>query len=115
MPHRPPLSSNSRDPLPAGRLKGLSVVSGLTLLSRIVGLGRDILMAALFGTGWVLAVVWFAGVVGYGMWAFWQSSANIFERLLVFGGLSALALLFISVVFDRISSSRTDRYREVEK
>lgn len=67
------------------------------------------------GTGWVLAAVWLAGVIGYGLWAFWQSSANIIERLLVFGGLSALALLFISVVFDRISSSRTDRYREVEK
>jgi len=36
------------------RLKGFRVVSGLTLLSRIAGLGRDILMAALFGTGWVL-------------------------------------------------------------
>jgi len=36
------------------RLKGFSVVSGLTLISRFVGLARDILMAGLFGTGWIL-------------------------------------------------------------
>ncbi|MCH2210086.1 MAG: murein biosynthesis integral membrane protein MurJ [Fuerstiella sp.] len=36
------------------RLSGFSVVSGLTLVSRILGLGRDMLMAGLFGTGWVL-------------------------------------------------------------
>jgi len=67
------------------------------------------------GTGWVLALVWLAAVGGYGLWQFWQSSANLFERLLVFGGLSALALLFTSVALDRITASRTDRYREVER
>ncbi|MCH2203837.1 MAG: murein biosynthesis integral membrane protein MurJ [Fuerstiella sp.] len=36
------------------RLRGFSVVSGLTLVSRVLGLGRDMLMAGLFGTGWVL-------------------------------------------------------------
>ncbi len=36
------------------RLKGFRVVSGLTLASRFAGLARDILMAGLFGTGWVL-------------------------------------------------------------
>lgn len=66
-------------------------------------------------TGWVLAVAWLATVIGYGLWTMWQSMDNILERLLVFGGLSALALLFISVVLDRVVSSRTDRYREVEK
>jgi predicted anti-sigma-YlaC factor YlaD len=67
------------------------------------------------GTGWVLAVVWLIAVGGYGLWQFWQSSANLFERLLVFGGLSAAALLFCSVVLDRIASARTDPYREVER
>lgn len=67
------------------------------------------------GTAWALALVWLVAVIGYGLWQFWQSSANVVERLLVFGGLSALVLLFISVVLDRISSARTDRYREVEK
>ena len=67
------------------------------------------------GSGWVLALVWFVAVIGYGLWQFWQSSANVIERLLVFGGLSALALLFFSVVLDRIASARTDPYREVER
>ena len=67
------------------------------------------------GTGWLLAIVWLVATVGYGLWQFWQSSANMMERLLVFGGLSALALLFISVALDRVASARTDPYREVEK
>ncbi len=67
------------------------------------------------GAGWLLALVWLAAVSGYGLWQIWQSSANLFERLLVFGGLSALALLFISVALDRITAARTDRYREVER
>ncbi len=67
------------------------------------------------GTGWVLALVWLATVSVYGLWQFWQSSADLFEKMLVFGGLSALALLFTSVVLDRIASAKTDRYREVER
>jgi anti-sigma factor RsiW len=67
------------------------------------------------GTGWLMALVWLVGIIGYGLWQFWQSSANLAERLLVFGGLSALALLFCSVVLDRIASARTDPYREVER
>lgn len=67
------------------------------------------------GSGWALGLVWLAAVIGYSLWQFWQSSANLFERVMVFGGLSALALLFTSVVLDRIASAKTDRYREVEK
>ena len=51
MSHPP---SKSATPPSSSRLRGFSVVSGLTLVSRFAGLGRDILMAALFGTGWVL-------------------------------------------------------------
>jgi putative peptidoglycan lipid II flippase len=47
-------SANAQPSAGGGRLKGFSLVSGLTLLSRFVGLGRDMLMAGLFGTGWVL-------------------------------------------------------------
>ena len=39
---------------PPSKLKGLKVVSLLTLLSRITGLARDALMAWLFGAGWIL-------------------------------------------------------------
>lgn len=47
-------SANAQPPASHGRLKGFSLVSGLTVLSRFVGLGRDMLMAGLFGTGWIL-------------------------------------------------------------
>jgi anti-sigma factor RsiW len=67
------------------------------------------------GTGWIIAIVWAVFFAAYALWQFWQGSANLVERLLVFGGLSALALLFTSVLVDRLRASRTDPYREVEK
>ncbi len=67
------------------------------------------------GTGWIIAIVWTAFFASYALWQFWQGSANLVERLLVFGGLSAIALLFTSVLLDRMRVARTDPYREVEK
>jgi predicted anti-sigma-YlaC factor YlaD len=67
------------------------------------------------GTGWIIAVIWAVFFAGYALWQFWQGSANLVERLLVFGGLSAVVLLFTSVLLDRLRASRTDPYREVEK
>ena len=67
------------------------------------------------GTGWIVAIVWAVFFTGYALWQFWQGSANLFERILVFGGLSALTLLFTSVLLDRLRAARTDPYREVEK
>jgi len=67
------------------------------------------------GAGWVLAIFWGVFCAASGRWQFWQGSANLLERVLVFGGLSALALLFLSVLFDRLRAARTDPYREVEK
>ena len=67
------------------------------------------------GAGWIFAVVWSVAIAVYALWQFWQGSANVVERLFVFGGLSAVALLFVSVLLDRLSSARTDPYREVEK
>ena len=67
------------------------------------------------GVGWIFAVVWAVAFAAYALWQFWQGSANLVERLLVFGGLSAVTLLFLSVLLDRLSSARTDPYREVEK
>ena len=67
------------------------------------------------GAGWILAAVW-AVVVGlYALWEFINTPASPIERLLVVGGLTALALLFASVLLDRIRTARTDPYREVEK
>ena len=67
------------------------------------------------GTGWIIAIVWAVFFAGYALWQFWQGSANLVERLLVFGGLSAVVLLFASVLLDRLRATRTDPYREVEK
>lgn len=41
-------------PKQTSKLKSFSIVSALTLVSRFTGLGRDALMAGLFGTGWIL-------------------------------------------------------------
>jgi len=67
------------------------------------------------GTGWIVAIVWAVFFAVYALWQFWQESANLIERILVFGGLSGLALLFTSVLLDRLRTARTDPYREVEK
>ena len=67
------------------------------------------------GTGWIIAVLWAVFFAAYALWQFWQGTANLMERLLVFGGLSAIVLLFTSVLLDRLRASRTDPYREVEK
>jgi len=67
------------------------------------------------GAGWILAAVWAVVVGMYALWEFWTAPASPAERLLVVGGLTALALLFISVLLDRIRTARTDPYREVEK
>jgi hypothetical protein len=39
----------------------------------------------------------------------------LLEKTLIFGGLAAFGLIFLSVLLDRIKTARTDRYREVEK
>ena len=65
--------------------------------------------------GWVLASVWLVTITGYGLWQLWTSPEGWFEKLLIFGGLSAVGLLFISVLVDRIRTAKTDRYRGVEK
>lgn len=67
------------------------------------------------GLGWVLGIVWLLAVGGFALWSAWQEAENLLERLLIFGGLSALALLLLSVILDRIRAARSDRYREVKK
>jgi putative peptidoglycan lipid II flippase len=67
---------SSRQPL-----KGLKVVSLLTLLSRFTGLARDALMASLFGTGWVLDAFTVAFRV-----------PNLFRRLFGEGAMTAAFL-----------------------
>jgi hypothetical protein len=67
------------------------------------------------GLGWLLGIVWFLAITGYGVYELWQGSENLWERLLVFGGLIAFVLLLLSVLLDRLHSLKTDRYREVQR
>jgi len=68
-----------------------------------------------FGLGWLMAIIWFIGLSAYALWQLWQETGNLVERLFVFGGLSAFALIFVSVLIDRIQSARDDPYREVKR
>ena len=65
--------------------------------------------------GWTMAVVWVVVVTGFGLWQAWQGPESMFEKLLIFGGVSAIALLFVSVILDRVATAKTDRYREVKR
>jgi anti-sigma factor RsiW len=76
---------------------------------------RGRLSIATRGFGWILGIVWIFTVTAFGLWQFWRAPDSLFEKLLVFGGITAFALLFISVLVDRIKTARTDRYREVKK
>ena len=67
------------------------------------------------GFGWILATVWLVVMVGWGLWTGWNEAESNFVRFLVFGGLGAAALLFLSVLFDRLTTAGADRYRGVKR
>ena len=67
------------------------------------------------GSGWILLLIWFTVSLGVAGWAFATEPGHPLMKLLVASGLAGLALLFVSVVLDRLRSSRTDRYRRVKK
>ena len=67
------------------------------------------------GLGWLILTVWVAVTTGFGLWQLATGPENLMEKLIVFGGLSGLALLFVSIIVDRIRAAQTDRYRGVKK
>ena len=67
------------------------------------------------GLGWTMVAIWLAAITAFGLWHAATGPESLTEKLLIFGGLTACVLLFVSVLIDRIRSSRTDRYREVKK
>ncbi len=68
-----------------------------------------------FGLGWLVLVVWVVGVTGFALGQLWSSPESLIEKLLVFGGVSGVVLLFLSVLIDRLKTMSSDRYRGVEK
>lgn len=67
------------------------------------------------GLGWLLVVVWLVGLSAFGLWEFFTSPENLLEKLVVVGGIAGFALLFVSILLDRLRDSKTDRYRRVQK
>lgn len=68
------------------------------------------------GLGWVILIVWSVVTLGYGLFQLAVSPHEpLFEKILVFGIFLGMALLFLSVLSERIRDSRTDRYKGVQK
>ena len=65
--------------------------------------------------GWRLVTAWLVLVIGFGLWETWQEADNLFERLLLVGGVSGVGLLLVSAFLDRRQAKKTDRYSEVRK
>jgi len=65
--------------------------------------------------GFTLVLVWLAVISGLALWQIAIGSEAWWEKAAIFGGFAGVALLFFSVLQDRLRASRTDRYREVEK
>ena len=67
------------------------------------------------GLGWTILLVWLVGMAGFTAGQLWSGPEALLQKLLVFGGVAGFALLFISVLIDRLRTLRTDPYRRVEK
>ncbi len=68
------------------------------------------------GLGWMILSVWAVAVTSYGLWELATAPDDpLTGKLLVFGFFLAVALLFCSVLTQRMRESRTDKYRGVYK
>ena len=68
------------------------------------------------GAGWLVLIVWSIVTAGYSLFQLATSpNEPIFEKILVFGLFLGLGLVFLSVLFERLRESRTDRYKGVQK
>jgi len=66
--------------------------------------------------GWVLLVVWVLVTSVYALVTFAVSSGEpLIVKIIVFGLLLALAMLFCSVLSERLRERRTDRYTGVQQ
>lgn len=92
---RPAVSSR---PMSVSVLKSARIISALTLVSRIFGLGRDMLFAYVFGAGWVMS----AFTVGFQI-------PNLFRRLFGEGALSASSIPVLTEQLHRGGCGAVDR------
>ena len=76
---------------------------------------RGLVSRLSFGLGWLVLLVWAVGMLGLLVGHLWSNEMPLIEKLLLFGGLSGAALLFLSVLVDRLKTLRNDPYRRVQK
>lgn len=76
---------------------------------------QSALSRLLRGGGWLLVVAWILAVAGFAAWEVATSPAGLLVKLFVFGGASGAALLFFSVLADRLRALPIDRYRRIQK
>jgi anti-sigma factor RsiW len=67
------------------------------------------------GTGWTLTVGWLVALALFTAWQLATGPESALEKLAIFGGVSAVAVLFLSVLIDRLRVLPGDRYRRVKK
>ena len=65
--------------------------------------------------GWLIAVVWLIGIVGYAIWQIATETEELLEVVLVFGLWLGFGLVLLSALVDRLRIRKTDPYRRVEK
>ena len=68
--------------------------------------------------GWGLVMiwgVWALAVAGYALWQFATGPERLLEKVCVFGGISGVLLLFLSVLMDRLRLARSDPYTRVQR
>lgn len=69
----------------------------------------------LLSSGWTVLIVWAAAIILFCAWQLATAPEALVEKLLVFGGVAGAAMLFFSVLADRLKALPRDRYRRVEK
>ena len=76
---------------------------------------RGVASTLSFGMGWLFIIIWLAGTTGFCLWQLATGPEDLLAKVLIFSGLTAVGLLFLSVLIDRIKTYGTDRYRKVQK
>ena len=68
------------------------------------------------GLGWIILSIWAVALTSYGLWELAAAPDEpLTGKLLVFVFFLGVALLFCSVLTQRMRESRTDKYKEVYK
>ena len=67
------------------------------------------------GAGWTAVVAWLVVVAGVALYRFLSETGDPLEIFIVLGLPGGVALLFLSVLLDRVRDLRTDRYRGIQR